>query len=121
MYKIDWDVENNLLVLKKENAFLSNEYRPVFSAELKNLGFDSYFTFDESGTAPVLWAIRNHYYYKGNKIAELIDNGCLKSPSIRILDESILGRHLPLSDVGLWFRKNSALMDQLVQDSLLRI
>ena len=51
MYKIDWDVENNLLVLKKENAFLSNEYRPVFSAELKNLGFDSYFTFDESRTA----------------------------------------------------------------------
>ena len=121
MYKIDWDVENNLLVLKKENAFLSNEYRPVFSAELKNLGFDSYFTFDESRTAPVLWAIRNHYYYKGNKIAELIDNGCLKSPSIRILDECILGRHLPLIDVGLWFRKNRALMDQLVQDSLLRI
>ena len=121
MYKIDWDAENNLLVLNKENAFLSNEYRPVFSAELRNLGFDSYFTFDESDTAPVLWAIRNHYYYKGKKVAELIDNGCLQSPSIKILDESILGVHLPLIDLGLWFEKNRALMDQLIQDSLLRI
>ena len=40
MYKIDWDTENNLLILKNENAFLNNEYRPVFPEELKNFGFD---------------------------------------------------------------------------------
>ena len=121
MYKIEWDVENNLLVLKNENAFLSNEYRPVFSAELKNLGFDSYFSFDESDAAPVLWAVRNHYYCRGREIAELVDNGCLTAPSVKILDESILGCHMPLIDTDLWFRKNRLLMDQLVQDTLLRI
>ena len=40
MYKIEWDAENNLAVLTNENAFMSNEVRPVFSAELKNVGFD---------------------------------------------------------------------------------
>ena len=121
MYKIDWDPENNLLILENENAFLGNEYRPVFSAELKNLGFDSFFSFDESDAAPVLWAVRNHYYYRGRQIAETIDNGCLTLPSIRILDDSILGCHLPLIDLDLWFRKNRRLMDHLVQDTMLRI
>ena len=77
MYKIDWDTENNLLILKNENAFLNNEYRPVFPEELKNFGFDKYFSFDESGTAPVLWAFRYRYFYRGRLIAELADNGCL--------------------------------------------
>ena len=121
MYKVDWDIENNLLVLQKENAFLSNEYRPVFSAELKNLGFDSFFSFDESETAPILWAIRYRYYYKGEKIAELSDNGCLHAPSIKILDESMIGRHLKPIDTDLWFQKNRALMNSLVEDTLLRI
>ena len=71
MYKIDWDTENNLLILKNENAFLNNEYRPVFPEELKNFGFDKYFSFDESGTAPVLWAFRYRYFYRGRLIAEL--------------------------------------------------
>ncbi len=121
MYKIDWDIENNLLVLKKVNAFMNNEFRPVFSAELKNIGFDSYFSFEESDTVPVLWAIRYHYYYKGKEIAELVDNGCIETPSIKILDESIIGTHLPLIDIDLWYQKNRDLMNQLVQDTLLRI
>ena len=121
MYKVDWDVGNNLLILKNENAFLGNEYRPVFSAELKNLGFDSYFSFDESDTAPILWAVRYQYYYEGRAVAELADNGCIRPPSIRILDESMIGRHLKPIDTGLWFQKNRKLMDQLVQDTLLRI
>ena len=121
MYKIDWDPGNNLLILKNENAFLSNEYRPVFSAELENLGFDSYLSFDKSDAAPVLWAVRNRFFYQGREIAETVDNGCLSVPSVRILDDSMLGCHLPLIDLELWFRKNRRLMDQLVQDTMLRI
>ena len=121
MYKIDWDTENNLLILKNENAFLNNEYRPVFPEELKNYGFDKYCSFDESGTAPVLWAFRYRYFYRGWLIAELADNGCLTLPSVRILDDSIVGCHLEPIDMDLWFRKNRLLMDQLVQDTLLRI
>ena len=121
MYKIDWDVENNLLILKNENVLTVSEYRPVFSAELKLLGFDRFFSFEESDVAPVLWAIRYTYYYKGRKIAELIDNGCLKPPSVKLLDESLIGTHLPLIDTKLWFEKNEALMSQLVSDALLRL
>ena len=58
MYRIDWDAENNLAVLANENAFISNEIRPVFSDELKNVGFDRYISFEESETVPLLWAIR---------------------------------------------------------------
>ena len=121
MYKIDWDTENNLLILNNENAFLNNEYRPVFPEELKNFGFGAYFSFDENGVAPVLWAFRYHYYYRGRHIADLVDNGCLTLPSVRILDDSMLGCHLPPIDMDLLFRKNRRLMDQLVQDTLLRI
>ena len=74
MYNIEWDKEENLLLLKNESALAVSEYRPVFSAELKHLGFDRYFSFEESDTAPVLWAIRYTYYYKGEKIAELLLN-----------------------------------------------
>ena len=121
MYKIDWDTENNLLILKNENVFLSNEYRPVFPEELKSLGFDAYCSFDENSAAPVLWAYHSRYYYRGRQIAELVDNGCLTLPSVRILDDSIPGCHLEPIDMDLWFRKNRQLMDQLVQDTLLRI
>ena len=121
MYKIDWDIENNLLILKNENAFINTEYRPVFSAELKNIGFDTFCSFEESDSAPILWATHYHYYYRGKEIAELADNGCFRKPSVRIHDEGILGCHLAPIDTGLWFRKNRALLDQLVQDTLLRI
>lgn len=121
MYKVEWDAENNLAVLTKGNAFMNNEVRPVFSAELKNVGFDKYVTFEESDSSPVLWATRYQYYYRGQLVARLQDNGCLKAPSLQILDESFIGAHLPLVDVGLWFQKNEKLMNQLVQDSLLRI
>ena len=121
MYRIDWDAENNLAVLANENAFISNEIRPVFSDELKNVGFDRYISFEESETVPLLWAIRYQYYYRGKAVARLVDNGCIKAPSIEILDESFVGTRLSLIDIDLWFDKNRKLMDQLVQDTLLRI
>ena len=121
MYKIEWDEENNYPVLKNENAVVGNEYRPVFSAELKKLGFEQFITFEESETAPVLFAFRYQYYYRGRAVAQLIDNGCIRKPSIEILDESFVGTHLTPIDLADWFRKNKKLMDQLVQDTLLRI
>lgn len=121
MYKIEWDAENNLAVLTNENAFMSNEVRPVFSAELKNVGFDRYISFEQSDTVPVLWAIRYQYYYRGKAVARLNDSGCLKMPAIEILDEGFVGKHIKLIDIDLWFDKNRRLMNQLVQDTLLRI
>ena len=121
MYNIEWDKEENLLLLKNESALAVSEYRPVFSAELKHLGFDRYFSFEESDTAPVLWAIRYTYYYKGEKIAELKEQGCLKKPLIGFFDERMRGAHLPLIDTEKWFEKNRKLLDRLVSDTLLRL
>ena len=121
MYKIEWDEENNFAVLKNEGAVITSEVRPVFSAELKNLGFEKYVTFEESESAPLLFADHYQYYYRGHLVAQLLDSGCLKAPSIQILDERFVGQHLAPIDLSLWFQKNRSLMDQLVQDTLLRI
>lgn len=121
MYNIEWDVETGGIILRNDSLIDGNEIRPVYPEELRNIGFDEYISIPDGNNGPVMWAIRFNYYYKGINVAKLEDRGCLTKPKIVILEESFVGTELSYLDVGLIIEKNKMLMNQLIQNTLIRI
>ncbi|MBR3956340.1 MAG: FAD synthetase, partial [Kiritimatiellae bacterium] len=72
MYSFDWNPKTGGYVLNTQSVrFVAHEIRPVFAEELKLVGFDAHFKFDETETRPICWARQNVYIHKGEEIARL--------------------------------------------------
>lgn len=57
--------------MPQTGKFVAAEIRPVFAEELKLIGFDEHFDFDENEKRPICWAKQNTYLYRGEEIAKL--------------------------------------------------
>ena len=72
MYSYKWNKKTGGYTLTTQTGkFVASEIRPVYAQELKLIGFDEYFKFDENETAPICWAKQNVYIYRGEEIAKL--------------------------------------------------
>ena len=122
MYSFDWNPKTGGYVLNtKSEKRIANEIRPVFAEELKLVGFDAYFKFDESETRPICWARQNVYIHKGEEIARLE-----KTQYGKPLNPIFLAkRNYRLTPVDveamLADERNRSLMDALVADTLKRL
>lgn len=84
MYSYKWDKKTGGYTLMPETGkYVASEIRPVYAQELKLLGFDEHFRFDESAEAPICWAKQNVYIYRGEEIAKVEDAhyGCVIEPA----------------------------------------
>lgn len=83
MYSYKWNKKTGGYTLIPETGkFVASEIRPVYAQELKLIGFDKHFRFDESETRPVCWARQNVYIYRGEEIAKIenVRYGCAIEP-----------------------------------------
>ena len=72
MYSYKWNKKTGGYTLTTQTGkYVASEIRPVYAQELKLIGFDEYFKFDENETAPICWAKQNVYIYRGEEIAKL--------------------------------------------------
>ncbi len=122
MYSFDWNPKTGGYVLNTKSArFVAHEIRPVFAEELKLVGFDAHFKFDENETRPICWARQNVYIHKGEEIARLDKTQYGKPLNPVFLARK--GRRLTPVDVDAMLAddKNRAHMDALVADTLKRL
>ena len=60
MYSYKWNKKTGGYTLTTQTGkFVASEIRPVYAQELKLIGFDEHFDFDEHATAPICWAKQN--------------------------------------------------------------
>ena len=72
MYSYKWNRKTGGYTLVPQTGkFVAAEIRPVFAEELKLIGFDEHFDFDENEKRPICWAKQNAYLYRGEEIAKL--------------------------------------------------
>lgn len=73
MYAYQWDPETRGYLLTSEaKTYVAGEMRPVFADELTLTGMNKRFVFDKKETRPLMWAIKNFYYYRGEKVAQAV-------------------------------------------------
>lgn len=84
MYSYIYDETTGGLLLEQSpsDAKISKEPRPVYAAELDNLGFDQYWNYDKQNRVPYLWAESNFYYYRGGRVAKLVGGNLYSAPKI---------------------------------------
>lgn len=83
MYSYKWNKKTGGYTLIPETGkFVASEIRPVYTQELKLIGFNRHFRFDESETRPICWARQNVYIYRGEEIAKIenVRYGCAIEP-----------------------------------------
>ena len=98
MFKLEWDIENNgvMLITNESTGGIGNA-RPVFKEELDLLGFNKYWIYPETNQ-PLVWAIGRRYFYKGEFIAEARGGNIYEAPQIIIKE---LGNNLSLKPINL--------------------
>ncbi|MDE7310243.1 MAG: phosphoadenosine phosphosulfate reductase family protein [Eubacterium sp.] len=122
MYQYDWDAETGGLLLTTEQAKFSKEPRPVYYKELDILGFDQFWQYPKDDSAPLMWAEANNYIYRGRLVAKTKGGSLYTKPAIVLLEEPEPdGTMLKFVDVENMCRKNYALMETLVQETIQNI
>ncbi|MCR4421128.1 MAG: phosphoadenosine phosphosulfate reductase family protein [Exilispira sp.] len=98
MFKLEWDKENNgvILIINETTGGIGNA-RPVFKEELDLLGFDKYWIYPETNQ-PLLWSIGRRYYYKGELVAEAKGGNIYEAPQIVIKEA---GTNLSLVPINI--------------------
>lgn len=98
MFKLEWDKENNgvILIINETTGGIGNA-RPVFKEELDLLGFDKYWIYPETNK-PLLWSIGRRYYYKGELVAEAKGGNIYEAPQIVIKEA---GTNLSLVPINI--------------------
>ena len=72
MYSYKWNKRTGGYTLVPEaGRFVASELRPVYAQEMKLVGLDAHFKFDEGETRPICWAKQTTYIYRGEEIAKL--------------------------------------------------
>ncbi len=120
MYSYEWDPKTRGYVLTtRASKYIANEIRPVFAEELLLLGMDRKFTFNHEETRPLLWAQKNNYFYKGEKVAQTV--GVRYGKPIEI--EYVFDKRMKLqaTDVDAMIEKNARIMSLVVADAKRRV
>lgn len=71
MYDYTYDSSNGGIILGDRISQMSNEPRPVYASELRLLGMDHYWQFEDDDDLPYMWCESNTYIYRGSKIARI--------------------------------------------------
>lgn len=117
MYSYKWNKKTGGYTLTTQTGkFVASEIRPVYAQELKLLGFDKHFTFDENEPRPFCWAKQNVYIYRGEKIAKVenVHYGCAIEPEYLVKPCALkpVDIEAMVSD-----QENQCLMSALVADT----
>ena len=116
MYDYEWDAETGGYVLTTRiSKFVANEIRPVFAEELELTGLSDFFIYDRTEKRPYLWAQKNTYYYRGEKIAQCNGVQYGKPMDVTCFFEGVI--ELQPVDIELMGIKNSAIMQAIVDDT----
>ena len=122
MYKYEWDAETGGLLLTTDVSKFSKEPRPVYYKELDILGFDKYWTYPKDDRAPLMWAEANTYIYRGKKVAFTKGGALYTPPELVLLEEPEPdGQPLQFVDIEGMLKKNSPIMESLVQDTVKKL
>lgn len=120
MYNYEWDLETGGYILTTQTGrYVANEVRPVFAEELKLTGLAKYLKFDLNENRPFMWALKNVYYYRGEKIAQYNNLQLGKRMEI---ERFFTGKKMIFPvDVDAMIEKNAEIMGALVDDTKRRI
>lgn len=119
MYSYVWDNRTRGYKLTTQTAkFVAHELRAVFAEELKLLGFNEHFTFEENELRPLMWAQQNFYIYKGEVVAKLVKGVLGRSMEREYLCKPC--KLIPVDVEGM-VAANRQILDALVADTLKRI
>lgn len=122
MYRYIWDDETGGPLLTTDVSKFSKEPRPVYYRELDILGFDKYWHYPKDDRAPLMWAEANNYIYRGKKIAYTSGGDLHTPPKLVLLEEpEPNGQPLRFVDVKGIIKKNSEIMESLVQDTIKKL
>ena len=100
----------------------SKEPRPVYYKELDILGFDKYWNYPKDDRAPLMWAEANNYIYRGKKVASTKGGALYTPPELILLEEPEPdGQPLQFVDIEGMIKKNSQIMESLVQDTVKKL
>ena len=122
MYQYIWDAETGGPLLTTEISKFSKEPRPVYYKELDILGFDKYWNYPKDDRAPLMWAEANTYIYRGKKVASLKGGALYTPPELVLLEEpEPTGQPLQFVDIEGMIKKNSKIMESLVQDTIKKL
>lgn len=120
MYSYEWDLRTRgYLLTTRASKFVTNEIRPVFAEELLLMGMDQRFTFDPEERRPLLWAQKNYYYYKGERVAQTRGVRYGKPIEVEYFFEK--KKKLQPVDVDEMIRKNAKTTTLVVADAKRRV
>lgn len=116
MYDYEWDAETGGYILTtRTGKFVANEIRPVFVEELELTGLSAFFTYERTEKRPYLWAQKNTYYYRGEKVAQCNGVQYGRPMDITCFFEGIV--ELKPVNIERMVSKNSAIMRAIVDDA----
>ncbi len=122
MYQYIWDEETGGPLLTTEVSKFSKEPRPVYYKELDILGFDKFWNYPKDDRAPLMWAEANNYIYRGKKVASTKGGALYTPPELILLEEpEPNGQPLQFVDIEGMIKKNSSIMQSLVQDTIKKL
>lgn len=122
MYQYIWDEETGGPLLTTDVSKFSKEPRPVYYKELDILGFDKYWNYPKDDRAPLMWAEANNYIYRGKKVASTKGGALYTPPELILLEEpEPNGQPLQFVDIEGMLKKNSSIMESLVQDTIKKL
>ena len=118
MYDVSWDVETGGILLKGEaTENIPGAVRPVFHEELDLLGLRNHWKYKQD-VAPLLWAVRRRYYYRGEFVAEVMGGNFFERPQVRIRHEGLV---LEPVDLPSMLDRNDSILRDMVHATLDRI
>lgn len=116
MYDYDWNpLTGGFTLTTRTGRFVANEIRPVFAEELALVGLDKFLDYDKNEMRPFMWAQKNIYYYRGEKIAQCNGTRYGKAMDITCFFEGRM-KITPV-DVKQMLIENSEIMQALVDDT----
>ena len=120
MYSYEWDPKTGgSLLTTQASKFVANEIRPVFAEELTLTGMDRRFAFNPEEKRPFLWAKKNLYFYKGEKVAQTKGVRYGKPIEVEYFFEK--KKKLQPVDVDEMIRKNAKTTTLVVADAKRRV
>lgn len=118
MFKTKWDKLNNTVLLS--NSIGTDleivSPRPVYTDELKMLGFKKWLDLPEENV-PVCWAVDKKYYYNGEVIAEVRGGNIYQDPDINPIKANIPKEILPI-DIQLLIKQNEKALFSLENEAM---
>ena len=116
MYNYEWDAETGgYLITSRTDRFVANELRPVFAEEMSLTGLDSRLDYDRNEIRPFMWAQKNQYFYKGEKIAQANSVRYGKPFDVSYYFDGV--KKLEPVDVEKMIAKNQLIMSALIDDT----